>query len=78
MFYTDLKTALGADMGDHPRAEQANRLRHPGMHHRAQLEIDHQFLDPDGGELLDGWRAAPEAKPATHTSAGLSRRSSPF
>jgi hypothetical protein len=40
-------------MGDHPLAEQANRLHHLCIGHRARLEIDHQFLDPDGGELLD-------------------------
>jgi hypothetical protein len=65
-------------MGDHLLAEQANRPYRLCIGRRARLEIEHQFLDPDGGELLDRRRAAPDAKPATHTSAGLSRRSSPF
>jgi hypothetical protein len=41
------------EIGDHLLAEQANRFHHLRMVHRDQLKIAHQFLDPDGGELLD-------------------------
>jgi hypothetical protein len=40
-------------MGDHLLAEQANRLYHRCIGRRARLEIEHQSLDPDGGELLN-------------------------
>jgi hypothetical protein len=44
---------LGTEIRDHLLAEQANGLHHLRVGHRAQLTIEHQFLDPDGGELLD-------------------------